>query len=168
MGRRKICRQLGPNSLSGKILDGTVPECPRGQSPLTLSIPRTVWSLSLRSAEIISVALRTGRALRAASLNGCLRAERSLTTSLAVAFSVALGIRFAPVSNVVSFAKIGVSKCHSICSASDDLIAHGVKRFRKTAADARALNAAMVLVLPNPRGTTLFPARLYCPCGFAK
>jgi hypothetical protein len=60
------------------------------------------------------------------------------------------------------------SHSRSHVSASDDLIAHGVKRFRKTAADARALNAAIVLVLPNPRGTTLFPARLYCPCGFAK
>src|ERR1700682_475187 len=45
---------------------------------------RIIWSLSDRSAEIISVAPGTGRALRATSLNGCFRAERSLTTSLAI------------------------------------------------------------------------------------
>ncbi len=45
---------------------------------------RMVWSLSERSAEIISVAPGTGRALRATSLNGCFRAERSFTTSLAI------------------------------------------------------------------------------------
>src|ERR1700693_825671 len=45
---------------------------------------RMVWSLSERSAEIVSVAPGTGRALRATSLKGCFRAERILTTSLAI------------------------------------------------------------------------------------
>ena len=61
---------------------------------------------------------------------------------------------------MASFAKIGVSKCHSLCSASDDLIAHGVKRFRKAAADAGAAAGDENGVAGEVHGADFLPVRI--------